>query len=125
MFPPKIFNLRTEGLEVIDRVFVPPYQFDKNYTVFIDFESDGTPITTMWLKTLWADGRISRPVKKPIEASTRGITSGTIKVSSVILANPMMRHTEWWVEDAKGRVSNKLTQAVVIYEPERKEKPCF
>ncbi len=110
---PKISNMRFEGLKIEDNMNVPASEFERDYKILVDFESKA-PITRVFLQTRWADGRVSRVIERPFEVILPGGMKGVLVIPSRILKNPMARDTDWWVEDANGRVSNKLTQRVVI-----------
>jgi hypothetical protein len=124
---PKVSNMRFEGLKIEDNMYVPSSEFGREYKILVDFESQA-PIARVLLQTRWADGKVGPVIERPFEVkldrlfdiippSGGKITApirGTLMIPSRILKDPRARDTDWWVEDAKGRVSNKLTQQVAI-----------
>lgn len=110
---PKISNMRFEGLRIQDNMYVPSLEFGRAYKILIDFESQA-PIKRVLLQTRFADGRVSRVLERSFEVVPAGAFKGVLVIPSRILSSPVSRDTDWWIEDAQGRVSNKLTQRVVI-----------
>ncbi len=113
---PKISNMRFEGLTIQDNMYVPSSEFDRDYKILVDFQSK-VPIKRVFLQTKFADGRTSRVLERSFEVRpSPEALEGTLVIPSRILKTPVSRDTDWWVEDAKGQVSNKLIQRVVIRE---------
>lgn len=110
---PRISNMRFEGLKIQENMYVPSSEYDRDYKILVDFESK-VPIAKVFLQTRWVDGRVSRVLERSFEVMAPGGLKGTLVIPSRILRNPMSRDTAWWVQDADGRASNKLTQRVVI-----------
>ncbi len=110
---PKISNMRFEGLKIQDNIYVPSSEFGRDYTILVDFESQA-PIKRVLLQTRWVDVTVSRVLERAFEVVPPGATKGTLRIPSRILTDRRGRDTDWWVEDANGRVSNKLIQRVVI-----------
>ncbi len=110
---PKISNVRVEGLKTTDNISVPASEVGREYRVLMDFESKA-PIARLFLQPHWADTRLVETIQRPFEVTPRGALKGTLVIPSGILRYPAPASTDWWVEDANGRVSNKLTQRLVI-----------
>ena len=110
---PKISNMRFEGLKIQDNVYVPSSEYERDYKILVDFESQA-PIAKVYLQTRFANGRTGSILERSFEMIPPASTKGTLVIPSRILKNPMSRDTDWWVVDANGRVSNKLIQRVVI-----------
>lgn len=110
---PRISNMRFEGLKIQDNMYFSSSEFGRDYVILVDFESP-PPIQRVLLQTRFADGRTSRVLDRGFEVLPGGATRGTLRIPSRILSNRIARDTDWWVEDANGRISNKLTQHVVI-----------
>ncbi len=97
-------------------MYVPSSEFDRDYKILVDFQSK-VPIKRVFLQTKFADGRTSRVLERSFEVRpSPEALEGTLVIPSRILKTPVSRDTDWWVEDAKGQVSNKLIQRVVIRE---------
>lgn len=119
--------MRFEGLKIQEDTYVPPSEFGREYKIMVDFESQA-PIARVLLQTRWVDGKIGPVIERPFEIKLdrphevipptgkkiTGPIRGTLIIPSRILKDSRSRDTDWWVEDAKGRVSNKLPQRVVI-----------
>lgn len=73
-----------------------------------------TPPPAVFLQTRFADGRVSPVLERSFEVVPPGALKGVLAIPSRIVKDYAARDTEWWVEDARGRVSNKLVQRVVI-----------
>lgn len=110
---PKISNMRFEGLKINENTYVPSSEFGREYKILVDFESTA-PIARVFLETRWADGKVSKILERPFEVIPPGGLRGTLVIPSRILPDTRSRDTDWWVEDKEGRMSNKLTQRVVI-----------
>lgn len=110
---PRISNMRFEGLRVVEGIYVPSAEFGRDYTILVDFESEA-PIARVLLQTRFDDGRAGPILERSFQVIPPGALKGTLVFASRILADRRARTTEWWVEDTRGRASNKLVQRVVI-----------
>ena len=110
---PKISSMRFEGLTIREDMYVPSSEFDREYKIIVDFEA-AVPIKRVLLQTRFADGRVSRIFERSFEVVPPGSLKGVLVIPSRILRDRMARDTDWWVEDANGRVSNKLIQRVIV-----------
>ena len=110
---PKISSMRFEGLTIRENMYVPSSEFDREYKIIVDFEA-AVPIKRVLLQTRFADGRVSRILERSFEVVPPGSVKGVLVIPSRILRDRTARDTDWWVEDANGRVSNKLIQRVIV-----------
>lgn len=111
--PPRISNMRFEGLRIQDNMYVPSSELGREYKILVDFEASA-PIKRVLLQTRFADGRVSPVLERSFEVMPPGALKGVLEIPSRILKDYAARDTDWWVEDAHGRVSNKLVQRVII-----------
>jgi hypothetical protein len=110
---PHLSNMRFEGLNVRDGIYIPRQEYGREYKILIDVVTGGAPIKKVLLRTTFDNDRTSPLLER--EFSVIPTEKGsTIVVPSKILDSPVARNTEWWVVDERGRESNRIVQRVVI-----------